>query len=372
MLALASWATGQERSYQPYSLNSGHIYKDLFEDALEQKTGRQVFLDDFVQFEWATNEFLDTGKGAKREVPKIKHQNLGLFREWVAPIIKRRVQQEPAVSKHVKFPIPTLHKPISIEWEFEHLYLYIQAVEDFANWYRSYVKEQLGNEKGLNLTLILARLEACFKAANVPSTISGFAEPYHLLTNKELATIELVISEIKKGRRPIVFARNPVVLNRISVELCKQNISNLIFTGEETIDKRIKRLNTCIREGSTQCMLASLGVTQDGLNLHQLNTFIFYNRSYKAREEFQAIYRLIRPQQKDDVYGFFMHMAGSIDEYMGQLIEWKSLASEAGLDYGDQPEDKDFIHFDAFIYQFLESLPELKLKLEDARKRKAA
>ena len=61
-----------------------------------------------------------------------------------------------------------------------------------------------------------------------------------------------------------------------------------------------------------------------------------------------------------------------IDAYMGQLIEWKALASEAGLDYGEQPEDKEFAHFDAFIYRFLESLPELKAHLNTLRAAKAA
>jgi hypothetical protein len=228
------------------------------------------------------------------------------------------------------------------------------------------------NEKGLNLTLILARLEACFKACNVPSKVSGFAEPLNAITSKERACLALIKQEVEKGRRPIVFARNPTVLNRLSKELDKMAITNLVFTGEENIVKRTAKLNSEIRNGDTEVMLASLGVTQDGLNLFQLNTFIFYNRSYKAREEFQGIYRLIRPQQESDVYGYFLHLAGSIDEYQGQLIEWKALASEAGLDYGDQPKDEEFSHFDAFIYRFLEGLPELKAQLADAKKLKAA
>lgn len=369
MLPLACHVADQSRSYQPYALGDRpFIAHHLFDTATSQPTGRNAFLDDYVQFEWATNEFLDSGKGARREVPKIKTQNIGQFRDWLAPIVKRRVQQEPAVQQHVKFPVPTLHAPIHCEWDFDHLKLYIQTVENFATWYLDYIEAQQEDKKGINLTLILAKLEACFKAANVPSTVSGFAKPFTHLTTKEVACIDLVVAEIQKGRRPIVFARNPRVLNRLANELDNRNISNLVFTGEETIARRIKKLNAGIREGDAQVMLASTGVTQDGLNLHQLDTFIFYNRSYKAREEFQAIYRLIRPQQKRDVYGYFLHLAGSIDDYMGQLIEWKTLASEAGLDYGDQPDDQDFSHFDTFIYRFIDSLPDLKAQLEHARK----
>ncbi len=368
MLPLAAWVAGEGRGYQPFSLNGPHIYSELFESAEFQQTGRGAFIDRFVEFDWATNEFLDSGKGAKREIPRIRQNGIGEYRDWISPFIKRRVQQEPAVQRHVSFPVPHLHEPISVGWDLDHLLLYIAAVEEFATWYRNYAKEHILSAKRLNLTMILARLEACFKAANVPSSVSGFANPMTRLTTKELACVDLVKNEIAKNRRPIVFARNPRVLHRLSAVLNESGISNLVFTGQETIDSRIKKLNSQIRSGNTQVLLASIGVTQDGLNLPELNTFIFYNRSYKSREEFQAIYRMIRPKQTKNVYGYFLHMAGSIDEYMSQLIEWKALASEAGLDFGEQPEDKPFAHFDSFIYRFLESLPELKALVKTLRR----
>jgi hypothetical protein len=369
MQNLAAFVAGQERAYQPYSMNGGFIEKRLFNGAEFQPTGRDEFTRRYVTLEWATNEFLDSHeRGAKREVPKIKQAFLQDYRAWVAPIIKRRVQQEPAVSRHVKFPVPTLCDPINVDWEIDHLLLYIKTAEEFATWYKRYTKERGEEGKALNLTMILARLEACFKAANVPSAVSGYGKGFQFMTSKEIACINLIKHEIANGRRPIVFAKNPVVLRRLSEELRKRNITNLVFTGEETIAKRTEKLNERIRNGNDQVMLASLGVTQDGLNLPMLNSVIFYNRSYKSREEFQAIYRLIRPQQKSEVSCHFLHLKGSIDEYMGQLIKWKTLASEAGMDYGEQNDDKEFVHFDAFVYRFINSIPELKERIDYLRR----
>ena len=195
-------------------------------------------------------------------------------------MVKRRVQQEPAIAKYVTFPVPTLHEPINIEWDFDHLLLYIKVVEEFANWYQKYKVDQFENDKAMNLTMILARLEACFKAANVPSQIEGYATPFSSLTSKERACIELVTDEVAKGRRPIVFARSPAVLHRFAAEFDKAGITNFVFSGEENIKKRLVKLDNNIRNGDTQVMLATLGVTSDGLNLYQLNTFIFYNRSW--------------------------------------------------------------------------------------------
>ena len=369
MQNLAAFVAGQERAYQPYSMNGGFIEKRLFNGAEFQPTGRDEFTRRYVTLEWATNEFLDSHeRGAKREVPKIKQAFLQYYRAWVAPIIKRRVQQEPAVSRYVKFSVPTLCDPINVDWEIDHLLLYIKTAEEFAHWYKQYAKERGEGGKALNLTMILARLEACFKAANVPSAVTGYGKGFQSLTSKEVACINLIKHEIAKGLRPIVFAKNPVVLRRLSEELRKRNITNLVFTGEETIVKRTEKLNERIRNGNDQVMLASLGVTQDGLNLPMLNSVIFYNRSYKSREEFQAIYRLIRPQQKSEVSCHFLHLKGSIDEYMGQLIKWKTLASEAGLDYGEQSDEEDFVHFDAFVYRFINSIPELKERIDHLRR----
>lgn len=368
MLNLAAWCMGEERAYQPYSMSGGYIEPRLFNSAEFQPTGRDEFNRRYVTIEWATNEFLDSGVGAKREVPKIKSAFLADYRHWMAPMVKRRVQQEPAVSRYVEFPVPELREPIHVDWDMDHLLLYVKTAEEFADWYRHYAKDRKDEGKALNLTMILARLEACFKAANVPSAVSGYGKGFQCLTTKERACLELIITEIEKGLRPIVFAKNPVVLRRLAAELNKRNISHLVFTGEETIKQRTAKLNDRIRYGNDQVMLASLGVTQDGLNLPMLNSVIFYNRSYKSREEFQAIYRLIRPQQKSQVACHFLHLQGSIDDYMGQLIQWKTLASESGLDYGEQPDDQEFVHFDAFIYRFINSIPELKEKLDSMKK----
>jgi hypothetical protein len=369
MQNLAAFVAGQERAYQPYSMNGGFIEKRLFNGAEFQPTGRDEFTRRYVTLEWATNEFLNNHeRGAKREVPKIKAAFLQDYRAWVAPMIKRRVQQEPAVSRYVKFPVPTLCDPIEVDWDMEHLLLYVKVAEEFAGWYKKYAKERGEEGNALNLTMILARLEACFKAANVPSAVSGYGRGFQSMTSKEKVCLDLIESEVKKGLRPIVFAKNPAVLRRLSAELAKRNITNLVFTGEETIAKRTEKLNERIRNGNDQVMLASLGVTQDGLNLPMLNSVIFYSRSYKSREEWQAIFRLIRPQQKSEVSCYFLHLKGSIDEYMGQLIKWKTMASEAGLDYGEQGDEDEFVHFDAFVYRFINSIPELKERLDSLRK----
>ncbi|RYZ90527.1 MAG: hypothetical protein EOP04_03645 [Proteobacteria bacterium] len=368
MMPLAAWAVGEARCFQPYSRREGFVSKELWTSAEGHRTGRDVFTDRFICFEWATNEFLDSGKGAKREVPKLKQENIPEFRRWVDSFVKRRVQQEPAVQKHVNFPVPNLHEPISLDWDFEHLQAYVQTAEEFSSWYRRYKEDQLSKKKTLNLALILARLEACFKAANTPSIIDGCAKPYLGLTSKERAILNDVLQDVRTGRRPIVFARNPLVISRLARELEQRGISYLAFTGQDSIAKRNRLIVEKVRSECVQVMLASTGVVHDGLNLPQFNVGRFYNRSYKATEEYQSIYRMIRPQQKSAVDIYYYHLKGSLDEYQGQLVSWKEQASRTGLDYGHQSEDAEFAHFEVFISRFIETVPHLKQKLDSLKR----
>ena len=356
----ACWIAGESRSYQPYGNKGVFIEKSLFYSPTEFRRGRDAFREDFVKFEWVTNEFIEEQKGAKREIPTINGANLHRFREWISPLMKRRVQLEPDVAAWVQFPVPIINPPTIVEWDAKHLEVYIKAVKWFEVWYEDYLQSLEEDGKVSNLTVILQKLEACFKAANVPDTLSGFCSPYLDLTSKQKAVIDFVCDQVTKGNRPIVFARSPKALKRMAIEIEKRGVSTLLFTGEETIEKRNQKLDAQLREGDVQSVLASIGVTCDGLNLEMLNTFIFYNRDFRGRSEFQAMYRLLRADQRNEVNGYFFHLPGSIDEYQAQLLDYKAMASEAGLDYGEQPPEDEFLSFDVFFKRFIQSLPELE------------
>lgn len=360
VLSLAEWVMGGSRSYQPYSTTGVYLSKDLFNFGQTACRARDMFNEHFAYIDWATNEWLDGGKGAKREMPKIKSENLGLFRSWLGPMVKRRVQLEPDVAKHVKFPVPIIHEPIVVEWDKDHLLVYIKAVYDFKRWYTQYLELQNKDKKAVNLTVILQNLEACFKAANVPDKLSGFTEPYTEVTSKQRAVVEHVCQLVEDGHRPIVFARTTSVLKKMASMVRERGITALTFTGDKTIKRRTQELDDQVRNGDVECVFAGIGVSCDGLNLPQLDSLIFYNRDFKAINEFQAMYRLLRCEQKREVNGYFYHLRGSIDVYMAQLVEWKKLASDAGLDYGEQPEDDDFVHFDAFFRRFIASSEKLE------------
>ena len=269
---------------------------------------------------WATNEFNDSlTAGAKREIPKIN--DVVLFREWISGVVKRRVQQEPAVKKYVNFPVPTMNEADIIEWDEHHLGHYIKVVDWFATWYKRQLEIAHGTGKNVSLAVVLAKLDAAFKAIQRPEDMGSYPTNYYGRNAKDDWCVESIVREIEKGNRTIVYARNPMVLERLAIRLDALGISNLVFTGQENITTRNKKLDTQFRNGDAQVLLASIGAAQDGLNLYQANTVIFYNRSFNSREEFQAIARVLRPQQKKEVNVYFGHARGSLDVYQAQMID---------------------------------------------------
>lgn len=66
-----------------------------------------------------------------------------------------------------------------------------------------------------------------------------------------------------------------------------------------------------------------------------------------------------------------LHIKGSIDEYVAQLVSWKEAAADSGLDWGDGIADTDvFKHLDSIIEEFCRDT--LAMSSRDAFKALAA
>lgn len=128
-------------------------------------------------------------------------------------------------------------------------------------------------------------------------------------------------------------------------------------------------MSTEFRGGQAPVLLSSW-VGQRGINIPQAGVVIFYEREWSTAEE-QGIARTQRPDQLQTVAVEYLHLAGSIDEYMAQIVEWKCRSADAGLDYGDQVgEDEEFLHLDTVLHRFCEET--LSMSVHEAKELLAA
>lgn len=364
LLPIASVVVGESVPSQPYS-----VYKEKLEPwqargSKHTVRGAQAFSDDFVSLEWAVNQFRDgLEEGAKREVPKIK--NVPLYRSWSDTFVKRRVRQEPEVIKHITINEAVYNAPEIIEWDSAHWAHYYKVATEFASWFSNHQRKQDDNQKGINLVAVLAEIEAVNRAANAPhirneQSKTTWKQTYTPLTSKQRWTIKKVQTLVHNGRKPLVFAQSPDVLQRLYDELASAGLKPMLFTGKQTISQRVRELSEFRQQpDSVDVMLVSYGAGMDGLNLPEFSDVILYNGSWSYRTISQAVARLLRPEQLQQVVVHQAHLRGSIDEYQAQIQNFKKNAMASGIDYQEQ-DQTEFLHLDHIFFRFVNDLKEAK------------
>ena len=352
LLHLLVATAGNGLAHQRYGTKGkGYITKNLIQSTSYMERGEAVFMENHITLEWVTNEFKDTlssdAGGARREVPKIK--NLSQYREWISPHIQRRVSTEPDLAKFHRYPTPT-RKINVIDWDTDHSNYYLFIALEFAQWFK---KASELDATSLSLVTVLQRIGAVIRAANVPHA-SGKNTPYTYgpYTSKQLTIVNSIHHHVGKNRKTIVYSSSPLLLEGIQNMV---DCPSLLFTGKQNIRKRTGEL-TQFRDGPIDLLLSSW-VGQRGLNLPEASAVLWYNRAWSCSAEEQVIARTLRPSQRQQVRIEYFHLAGSINEYQNQLIEFKRSVADAGLDFGQQiADDQAFLHLDTILHRFCDDV----------------
>ncbi|MDD2765595.1 MAG: C-terminal helicase domain-containing protein [Opitutaceae bacterium] len=311
-------------------------------------------------------------EGAKREVPKIK--DLAAYRALLAPLVKRRVAQEPAVAAYVTIPVPT-EEVITAEWDERHLKHYLTVAAEFHHWFME-AKAMAGQRRqNVNLIALLARIGAVEAALNTPEQGSKQVHAYTGgLTSKQRLAIERCVHHVADGHKVILFVRSPASAELFARQLRRRGIDCAVMHGGVSQKERTRALRDDFRLGQVPMLVATLGVAQTGLNIPEADRVIFYGRDWTSKTERQAKARVLRPQQKRPVLVEYLHLPGSLDDYMAQMVAFKGNAADAGLDWASPEfDDVEFLHLDTLLGRFCEQLAALPgCKPHELRERLAA
>jgi SNF2 family DNA or RNA helicase len=171
---------------------------------------------------------------------------------------------------------------------------------------------------------------------------------------------------VHEGRKSVVFATQPDVLDRLAEALRARGIASVRYHGKIPIAQRTRALNREFRHGPAPVLLVSIGAGQTGLNLPQASRALFLSYDWSAKATFQCLGRLLRPQQTEHVEAVYLELEGSINAYQRQMIEFKTDAAAVGLDDQDsQLDDVEFVHVDTLLGRFVEALQAQNSPLSD-------
>lgn len=363
---------GDGTAIQPYGWQRAFLEANHRQSMSQAARGIDAFRDKFIVTEWVTNQFAeDNTSGAKREVPKIA--NLDDYRRSIACHVKRRIEHEPEVAKYIRIPTPNV-RVTELEWDDDHLGHYLRVSEEFSEWYRATAEKAGKKGKQLNLIALLARIGAVEFACNFPQRGHAKFGALSGLTSKQRYALDRVEELVEQGRKIILYAENPGVLELLHRHLDARGVRSLLFHGGQNINKRTKAFNREFRYGDVPVLLASLGVTQTGLNIPQANYVIFYDRAWDSTTESQAGARVLRPQQQNEVDFEYLHLEGGIDAYQAQMVAHKKDSIDAGLDWATPVlANVEFLHLDTLLGRFCEDLGKrMGVKAHQLRDRLAA
>lgn len=350
-LPLANASAGNGVAHQVYGTKGKpHIIPRLINSTSHSQRGEDAYYEDYVVTQWCTHNYReDLQTGGRREIPRIA--DVPLFREWLGPLIQRRLRLEPDLAEFNNCK-PPIHNVIECDWDPAHLSMYLQVALEFVAWF----KKQKENAKNLSMVAVLAKIAAVSRACNsphVPSDAIGF-KYYHPVTSKQRRAIEYINEVVEEGgNKIIVYAKCPQLLERLQ---SMTHLPSLLFTGQQKITQRTLDLDSKFKNGDTNILFSSW-VGQRGINLPCASHVLFYERSWSAATEAQAVSRTQRPSQTRQVEVTKLHLSGSIDSYAAQMCAFKASAAETGLDFGDTVDDQErFQHIDAILSEFCESV----------------
>lgn len=361
---LLLFTIGDGTACQPYGFRNGFAEKWWVTSMQYACRGVDKIRDDYLVVEWVTHAFSETlREGAKREIPKIA--NVEKFRDWLAPHVKRRLTEEPEVAKHIQLP-PAIFETVNVEWDSKHLAHYLRAADDFSQWYR----DRSDSEKRNNLAVLLAKLQAVQIALNIPQKGVEGLGAYTGLTSKQRAVIDYLVDLSADGKKGLLYCENPDTVRLINKELSARGIKSVQFHGGISIKQRVKAKDEQFIAGDADHMLATKAAAKCGYNLPQVDVVVFYDRSWSAKTEGQAMARPMRVERKEAVKVVYFHLAGSLDIYQDQMVAFKQDSANAGLDWATPvKEDEEFLHLSTVLANFVDDLAMLNnISAHDMRK----
>lgn len=351
---LLLFTAGDGTAAQRYGYRNGYLEPWWIRGMQNASRGIDQIKSDFVTVEWCSHAFSETlREGAKREIPKIA--NVERFRAWLAPHVKRRLVAEPEVAKHIQLP-PAKFETITVDWDRKHLAYYLHAADEFAQWYR----DRSDEEKRNNLAVLLAKLQAVQIALNIPQRGVEGLGAYGPLTSKQRAVIDYLVDLSAQGKKGLLYCENPDTCRLIYRELAAKGIKSVQFHGGISIKKRVKAKDEEYVAGDADHLLATKSSCKAGYNLPGSDVVVFYDRSWSAKTEAQAMHRPMRVERKEPVKVVYFHIPGSLDIYQDQMVAFKADSARAGLDWGTpEKEDDEFLHLSTVLQNFVDDLAKL-------------
>ncbi|MFH0874754.1 MAG: SNF2-related protein [archaeon] len=314
------------------------------------------FREEFVTVEWVTPEFDDTLSKGRTAQQMADVKNVEVFVDLMKAKWLRRVKAEPEVQRCIAIPKPHI-VDVQCKPEQEQLIHYKKHLEEFAVIFKRYMHPEEDKEHKVDQSIVLAMIQNLQFCSIIPQHPKVNPDEDFTYKGDKTTTqkkiLELIKAHYAEGRKIILFTQRPDFCDLLGDWLKKENIESVVFTGKINIDKRNKRLDD-FKYNGINVMLASINVTDTGLNIPQANIAIIAEADWKWSKIDQAYSRILRPQTKESPTVYCIHTNGTIDNYLWQHAYRKKDAIDEALEGREDIKKEKWVHWKDFIVEMLE------------------
>lgn len=334
ILGLLNWTFGSGSSRLPdYSYH--------------EEGGVKRFLESFGTYVYYDEQHAARGdQGKKKQIPKIK--NVPAFYDLLASKMIRRVKNEPEVATAITTSDP-LCEYVRLPLEDDHRRFYDAWLKDFIRWYEARLAAENLGGKRIGKMEILAKLGYLIQAATIPQSgnltgAQSFIAPYAGGPTALQAWVVLRVREAAlAGEKVIVFSRFIESLAYLARQL--RELQPTVVTGSVSLERKKRsgkserqEVIEAFRRSTMPVLLAGTACLSEGMNIPEASVGIFCDYDWTPSVMFQALYRMVRPQQRRQVRGYFCTVTGTVMDYMQTLCELKQKAIDEGIDH----QENDF------------------------------
>jgi len=335
------------------------VDRQVFPDyRLFDSGGQKRFLDKYKTDVFVSGTEVEDGKivgGKRKQIHKIR--NPELFMSELSPFLIRRVRNEPEVAEYIP-PVVCHYTDHRLPMDSEHRKFYQQMLELFKEWWQAMKEEEEGKKVGEGS--LLAKLGWLIGAATNPHFIfdrlienvrkgkadeitkkwASIIKPYKgPITAKMKKSIELIKDASMKKDKTIVFANRRQTL-RLGNSICDRvGLQSMIVDGSVSLETKKGEARSQrhlvvqdFRFKGYDAMWAGIIALAEGMNIPEANHGIIYDTTWEPADAMQAIGRMIRPQQRKNVFVEFLMHEGTVDEYMIALCYLKKRSHDEGID----------------------------------------
>ena len=320
---------------------------DLFPDFdYTQENSRRNFL---TLFGTTIQKRRDDGTTYDKLIPKIK--NPDKFQAMLAPVMRRRVNLEPAVAATIRMPEFIIF-PVQVEPDPALREMYEFCVTDFVKWYEERIEEAKrrslygSTPPPVPQVTLLTKLNYLAQLAAVPQAI---LPTYTTLSSKQERILNIIADATRRGRKVILYSEFVDSAKWYADSPLTAALKPVLITGAVSLT-RSKRTGTSerdqrlleFREGESKLLVATTRCVAEGFNIPEASVVIFDSFPWVPSLQQQAWSRVLRPAQKErPVEIYLVGVTGTIDDYLSAICAIKRTAIAEGIDYETVEIDAD-------------------------------